>query len=367
MRSDFADRAVGHSALAPSSAATRMQCPGSRFMESLRPDIKTPKSEEGDLAHLVLKHTLLGLELPVGATDEMLDGAELFVDALPPNAGDAHVEEAVDCSVVHPMCYGTPDYWTWDAAGKMLHVRDYKFGHLYVDAFENWQLIEYALGIIDSHRLSETWEDGVAVLTIVQPRCFVGNSPVRSWAVPFADLCVYRDRLAASELASMQQNAPTKTGSECRFCKARSTCTSLQQAAHAVVDMAGESTPHNLTPAALGGELAMLTGAMALLKGRIDGLQEETLQRVKQGANVPGWRIEQGQGREKWVRSVEEVIALGEMMGVDVSKRGVITPRQAVKAGLAEELVQSYAARPMGELKLVPDDLNKARSVFTGQ
>ena len=88
------------------------------------------------------------------------------------------------------------------------------------------------------------------------------------------------------------------------------------------------------------------------------------LARIKQGAAIPGWMAQQGQGREKWAMPLPEVIALGQMMGVDISKPGAVTPKQAIKAGLPAELVKQYSETPFGEIKLVPDTVSASRRIF---
>jgi hypothetical protein len=356
-----------HSELAPSSAATRMQCAGSRHLEQLVPNMATPQSIEGELAHAVLAAMLREEELPPGATEEMLDGAELFVDNLLSRGipeTSWRIEERLDISMVHPQCWGTPDLWA--VCNKTFFIDDYKFGHVYVDPFENWQLMHYALGALAATNCLEGYDDWPVVLTIVQPRCFVGSSPVRSWALTVGQLKAYLPRMQAAALAAMQPLAPTQTGSECRFCAAASICPTLQQAAHIAVHIAGGSFHSPLSASSLGGELTLLQRAQEILRARIDGLEEEGLQRARQGANIPGWRVEQKVGRQQWVRPVAEVLALGEMLGVDVSKPGALTPKQAIKAGLPEEVVGAYSDSPRGAMQLVADDLTKARAIFTG-
>jgi hypothetical protein len=104
--------------------------------------------------------------------------------------------------------------------------------------------------------------------------------------------------------------------------------------------------------------------AAALLDYRIDGLESEVLGRIKQGTNVPGWMTQQSEGREKWNKPIEEVLALGDLMGVNISKPTALTPKQSIKAGLPAELIASYIERPKGEIKLVADDGTKARKIF---
>ena len=72
-------------------------------------------------------------------------------------------------------------------------------------------------------------------------------------------------------------------------------------------------------------------------------------------------------GREVWNKPTAEVLALGELMGFNLAKpAAVITPNQAVKLGLDEKIVKTYAIRPKGEMKLAQDDGSLARKIFGG-
>jgi hypothetical protein len=52
------------------------------------------------------------------------------------------------------------------------------------------------------------------------------------------------------------------------------------------------------------------------------------------------------------------------MMGIDISKPGAVTPKQAVKAGIPEAVVKTYSIEPQGEIKLVRDTGEQARKAF---
>jgi hypothetical protein len=82
---------------------------------------------------------------------------------------------------------------------------------------------------------------------------------------------------------------------------------------------------------------------------------------------VPGWVPKQGEGREAWSIPVEQVVALGETLGVPLAKPGVITPGQARKAGLDSSLTDAFARRPPGEIKLVRSDNPLTFSAFAAQ
>ena len=104
--------------------------------------------------------------------------------------------------------------------------------------------------------------------------------------------------------------------------------------------------------------------AIERLKARESGLREEALNKIRTGTPVPGFMTEAGKGRETWKVPVEQVEALGELMGVAVTKKAAVTPKQAIKAGLTKELVEQFSHTPSGELKLVEDDGSFLRRTF---
>lgn len=369
-----------HSTLAPSSASRRMQCPGSRVMCEMYPQAEDdPRSAEGTLAHAVNLAYYMAKPIPDGATDEMLDGAELWQETISAmlNEGGPVVfgfEETMGISSIHPDCFGTPDFWCYLVDKHKIHVVDYKFGHRFVDEFENWQLIEYAVGAVD-----KVWADMPAhfndnpaervasleiVLTVVQPRYYSKSGPVRSWTITGTQYGEYFIKLRDAEKLSMQPDAMCHTGPECRDCSGRHACTPLQQAAAIEVEMSVVNAPFDLSANVQGWELKNIKKSIAILEARESGLENEVLAKIKQGAPVAGWKTEQGMGREKWDKPIEEVLALGGMMGVDIAKPQAITPKQAIKKGLPAELVAQYSTTPLGEVKLAVDNLTVSRKIF---
>lgn len=358
---------MNHARLQPSSAGRVVQCPGSLRMESYYPETEvSPKSAEGTLAHAVIEAMLLRSAIPNGATDEMLDGAELWTDLLTPYIGeDLHIEERVDCTWVHIENWGTPDAWHFDRKTMVLNIWDYKFGHRFVDAFENWQMINYAAGILDTVGITGLTDVELVVnIHIVQPRCYVDGGAVRTWSVKGVDLRPYFNRLKLAWDEAVSDDPETVVGDNCRDCKARHACQTLQKVALSAVEAAGGTTPFDLPNDAISRELSMLTLAQGLLAARLDGLESEVLNRIKGGISINGWMAKQSAGREKWANAIDEVIALGDMMGVDVRKPSAITPKQAIKAGLSAELVSAYTETPAGSIKLERADGALAVKLF---
>ena len=355
-----------HAKLAPSSAARRIACPGSRALEELYPETQeSPASREGTAAHWVAQQLLLcNYNLPLSApngepiTKEMLEGGDLYVYEINQVTHDIksmHIEERIDISIIHPECWGTPDCWT--VKDGHLHIWDYKFGHGFVDAFENWQLIEYAAGICEVVPVNEI------TMHIVQPRNYHRDGPVRSWTITAALMESYIQTLQYQETAAMQPDAQCHPNPECNHCLGRHACTSLQNAALTSVDVSNSNSPWELSALSTGNELRYLKRAAQLLDARITGLSEQAKSMITRGEFVPGFKLESSAGRERWTKEISEILMLGEMLGLDLSKPAeVVTPAQARKLGIDDCLLHEYSQRVPGALKLV--EYQDARKEF---
>ena len=154
------------------------------------------------------------------------------------------------------------------------------------------------------------------------------------------------------------------TGAHCKHCPGRHACPALQQGAYSDAEFAVKSLPVDLSPAAAALELKILERSLDRLTARVEGLRESLLVLGRQGERLPYYRMEQGYGRPTWTLPAEQVIAMGELMGADLAKVGVVTPAQAKKLGVDESVIKAYSVTPLGSMKLVPDDTGDARRVF---
>lgn len=375
----------GHAPLAPSAAARWVVCALSPTLEAAYPEQEdSPASMEGTAAHWVVEMRLQGTPVALGdrhangvaVTGEMLEGAEMvlddIIDKLGPNWADVLViEKPVQIPRVHPTAnWGTPDYRA-RATSKgrpCLFIWDYKFGHGLVEAPENWQLTDYASGCLDEWGVDGVRDQEVIVdFGIIQPRAHHRDGPVRHWRTMASDLRAAFNRLANAARVATAPNPPaTPDPDACEYCAGRHACEALQRAAYVAADHGGRFGALDLSPDALGLELRTLTRAQALLKARVSGLEAQAAAIIKQGKRVPFWMMETTAGRLAWTKPTAEVLMLGQMLGKDFAKPlEPITPAQAKKLGLPDALAKSYAARPAGSVKLVPDDGSKARLTFS--
>jgi hypothetical protein len=70
-------------------------------------------------------------------------------------------------------------------------------------------------------------------------------------------------------------------------------------------------------------------------------------------------------GNLSWTKPDGEVLALGELLGLTLSKP--MTPTQAGKAGLPKDILAAYAARSAGSLKLTKASATLAAKIFGGK
>ena len=188
---------MGHSRIAPSGMPRTVPCPGSVVMQERYPESEDSlPAKEGNASHWAAACILEGEEPTVGQsapngiilTAGMIDYARVYTHdirtTMPPDtlAIEARVSAA---ERVHPDSWGSVDCWSYDAKTRTLYVWDYKYGYGLVEVVENWQLINYTIGILDSLGVRD---DRVTVrMTIAQPRAQHPEGPIRRWVVKGSD------------------------------------------------------------------------------------------------------------------------------------------------------------------------------------
>lgn len=380
-----------HAFLPPSGAGAWVYCAAWPIMNATYPQDDTEESREGTAAHWCWTPALLDACLPLPAvgtfapngvqvTDEMLDGAEEYIDIVTSAARTAgrpldelRVEQRVAMPGIHAQNWGTPDTWFYDPHRTTIHLFDYKFGHDPVDAYENWQLVDYANGIIDEvagwlsatwqHEAVRRWRETVRVrCTVVQPRNYQSDR-VTTWEVSGADLVDRWLVLKAAAEGAMQYPPLATPGDHCGHCPGRHACAAVQRAGYQAGNFARQVFPSPLPTEAVAAELAILQDSLAMLKARISGLEADAEARLRRGEAVPGYGLESTKGRESWRVPLEQVAALGKVFNIDVEKPALITPNQARKAGMPPDVVAQLAGASSG-VKLARVDQRKLAKAF---
>jgi hypothetical protein len=364
-----------HALLAPSSAARWVPCAGSVRMEQLFPETEESlKQKQGTATHWVASQVLtnqpepaVGQVAPNGIVidEEMLEAVDMYVADVQSINGVRHVETLVKMPRIHEHNWGTPDAWIYDEALRSLYVWDFKYGHTFVDAFENWQLIDYVEGILEELGVTGIEDQKITVhMRVVQPRNYHALGPIREWVVKASDLRTYFNVLTSSAAKAFSSDAQCIPNGQCSYCSARHACGALQMSSFKAMDVSAQPIPTSLTNEGLSLELRLINHYLERMEARKSGLEEMAAQIIRSGKTVPGFALQSSLGNAKWAMTPQEVIQIGEMMGVDLAKPGVLTPAQAIKKGLPESLVAGYSVRALGETKLTVADTTGARRVF---
>lgn len=375
---------MSHAVLPPSSAEQWVNCPGWVEMTTWYPDDE--ESEEamiGTAVHELGAWILLedqgtpyntSADNGVMYSDEMIECAELYagycqglMEQYPRSAYaiERHVSMG---KTIHPENSGTPDFVLVDRESKTIHIVDYKNGRGVVEAYQNWQLLDYLYGVAEAHNLSvaELWGHEWSInLTIVQPRAFSGDGVIRTWTVPPAMIQVYADRLRTSAHEALSGNAMCHAGEHCRYCNALHACPTALQSGMLLFDLAGRATPVELSPHAMGLQYEVIQQAVKLLSSLEASYEAQITSKLRLGTNIPGWSLEGKTGNLEWTAPLEEVLAIGDLMGVELRKATeAITPTQAKSKGLDPTILTEYASRPNKGFKLTKFDDSRISRIF---
>lgn len=381
---------AAHAPLAPSSAHIWAPDGGCRrsvaMMAQYPDDEESEEAREGTAAHWFVTELLSGRDVLAGAlapngypvNAEMVDCAQsLLIDVRDTlkaaHAPDLRIEQRVAITCVNPDNWGTPDVVIIDAPQRQVHIWDYKYGHRFVDATRNWQLLDYAMGVLESIGLDpnvayddpRSWRGWRISLTVAQPRNYNPVGPMREWYLSGESLRDFLPGFRKAAFEAMAPGAEFTTGEHCRDCSARRACPALQRAGAIAMDVAMLGQPVELPPHAVGLELRQIDDAIARLDARKTGLEEQALGLIRGGTLVPFFTTEHSSGQERWTIPVDQVVALGDIFDVDLRKPTTLTPNQARKAGIPAVAMDGMAIKPMGALRLKRVDDDAAKLAFS--
>jgi len=380
-----------HAFLAPSGAhiwAPENGCRAAPAMQRQYPGADdTPEAREGTAAHWFVTEMLQGRFVALGAiapnghpiNQEMIDAGEGILtdvrDTMRCNPDAVlYVEQRFSmANHVHADNWGTPDIVLIDLVARRVWIWDYKYGHRYVDAVGNWQLLDYTVGVFEAIGLRAavpnhdpvSWFGWRIMLSIAQPRNYHSVGPIREWQLSGESL---RDdwlpRLRQSAAEATAPGAQMRTGEHCRDCSARHACGALQKAGAIAMDVSQYAQPVDLPAHAVGLELRQIDDAIKRLEARRTGLEEQALGIIRSGHHVPFFRAEHTVGREAWNVPPAQVVALGNLFGVSLAKEATLTPAQARKAGMPDAALDGLTEQPRGAVRLKRADDDAAKLAF---
>lgn len=351
-----------------------MACNGSRLLPASTPvgDSDTTIRDEGNAAHHMALSVfrneftieeLIDRKAPNGVymSPEMADHVGEYLDAI------VHIDRgAIDIQMEIPTTFegngwrvnGRADGIAYNSGDNALFVDDLKYGYGIVEPERNWTLIAHAIG----HCLNRKITPERIVFTIHQPRPYHPDGKRREWVITYPTLTEFYQQIVAT------LSAPSdllNTGAQCRKCHALATCPAAREASMNAVDIIEAMAFNDEMPNdALSFELDTLSRAEKMLEQRHKALQELAKHRLKSGQIIENYGLENQLSNRNWKGGIDAMLLLA-LTGKDLSKPKLITPAQAIKAGVSEDVIAPLTERITTGVKLARVDANKkAQRIF---
>lgn len=381
-----------HAILSASGAPRWVPCPASIQHEAKYADKPPhPMTLEGDAIHEMCKTVLVDfvshgfkghsykrsdfLDKPASNgviyTDDMLDVGEKYIREIMRLSGlhkgcELLIEHRVYMPNIHNDNWGTLDAAAifLDTAASLLVLADLKCGWGIVEADENWQLLDYTVGVLNYLISINAPLPQRIQLRLIQPRPYHPQGFIRVFEISLAELEPYFIKLRQSAHEALSPNPTFTTGPHCDNCKGRESCPAMSRASYRIVETVKGLQMTDISGASLGAHLYMLDEGIKLLKEFREALGDKALIDIQNGKPVPGWQWASSDGRRKWTRPVEDIYDFGDLYGIDLRVKEIPTPIQAIAKGLPESLVKTLSSSPSGGIKLVPADMKAAAKLF---
>lgn len=356
-----------HARLSPSAAHRWLHCPAALAVEQFEPETTSLYAEEGTRAHALAEHILgqrlCALPHPSPPTEtasaEMFHNVTAYTDviwALAQQPGAMlRIEQRCDFSPI----VGIPDqFGTADAiilTNEELQIHDLKYGYEKVEAFENPQLMLYALGALRSFSLITDIRQ--VKMVIHQP--LIGHVSEYTCSIPALDTFGLHVREQAGKVLQLAEQAAAESidvipasayqpsEKACRWCKRRGKCPAQwQQVAAALIQDFDDLTHPPPIPdvlhtarqkraAAEGQWLGDILPHLDFIEAWCKDVRMTALNRLQDGEPIPGYKLVQGrQGNRAWLSEPAVITLLKETLGYpddQIYTFKVISPAQAKK------------------------------------
>jgi len=116
-----------------------------------------------------------------------------------------------------------------------------------------------------------------------------------------------------------------------------------------------EEKIHHLREKSISEEILETKEAISTLKMRLEDLENKAIESIREGKEVSGFKVVPQFSRVKWTLKDNDVIKLASAYNVIVAKPAkleLITPLQAIKAGIPKEIVKQYSNSEFKSYKL---------------
>ena len=250
----------------------------------------------------------------------------------------------------------------------ILEVKDFKYGWGLIEPEENWTLIAHAIGyalvLVHRDKINLFTDVKSVKFTIYQPRPFHPEGSVRSWEISAYELNEYHKQL--SDKLSNPDNL-LNTGSHCAGCSSITSCSASVKSSMNAIDVSEKPFMFEISNEELPNMLDNLQRAKKVIETNFKAYEDLAMHRLKEGCVVNGYSLERGLSNRNWNEGITpETISM--ITGrEDLVDKKLISPAQAIKKGLSEEIVQSLSDRKPTGMKLCRVDPDKkVKKLFEG-
>lgn len=337
-----------------------LTCNGSRLMDKVSSvNQDNTVRDEGNAADWLIEQVFAGQHLPeelidrkaengVYITADMVDHLSAYFEWI---KGRGVIE--VDCSHSDPswVISGRADHVWFDEAAQTLYISDFKYGWKIVDVLENWTLMSHAIGFIKLHQI----KPNRIVFKIFQPRPYHPEGYVRSYTLSFEEL---QERSAYLSHKLMFIGDNLQTSKHCYKCPALAICPAAQMAAMNAIDVSCNTFNSDVSNSDLEFLLEQTERAMTILKETRDAYENLAMNKLKNGQVFTKYILQNDLGRERWKSDVEPEF-IEAITGKKLTKTQLITPNQAKKTGISEDVLKMFTEIPNTGVKLVKVDPQK--------
>lgn len=324
----------GHSLNSPSSFSRRIGCPGSANMERDLPNETSVYAAEGTAAHALGEQCLLTDREPAEYSGETMEGftvdaemisaVETYVEYCRPLMGRHMVEKKFDLPFLGDGEKGTSDFTALHEG--VLHVVDYKHGKgVPVDAIGNIQGMCYGLGAAKNFD-KDKWH--TLRITIVQPRAYHDDGPIRTWDIPRDELFDYMMNFAAAAKRTEDPEAPLCVGPWCRFCKAKVKCPAQAKHAQEMMEMDfAEPTSKPIPVNLLTDEqiVDLVLNKIKIIEQWCQSVKDYAQKQAEAGDALPGTKLVHTRSVRMWKDAQQAEAILREKFGDDVYEKKFVT------------------------------------------
>lgn len=244
----------------------------------------------GTPAHALTKEGAAAVQVALELTYKLLEPAEQT---------ELYIETAFKFPGMDPDLGGTGDVCVINKTMATLDIVDFKNGRWLVDAIDNKQLGQYAVGAqlafkpIFFRRIR---------IHVVQPKDY--ENPVKLWEIDAARLFDERLALEADAARAKDPKSPFVPGEHCRFCKV-----SYHQKCTVVRELAQKHAAEGFKPITDRAELKARLDALPAIKQYVEDLEQYARDEIKAGRGDFGKKLVAFQKRTAWAGDPAVIIA----------------------------------------------------------